>query len=98
MAAAEDRTAVIREIMGDAEMRKRGKEVPDVVRQCTTLIHRLPPQVVAELSREIPDELAIFSAATGFLSKEFSVPVSVGESSHAKAAFALPFKPAIVIE
>ncbi|MGB4236068.1 MAG: leucine--tRNA ligase [Methanoregulaceae archaeon] len=101
VAAAEDRTAVIREIMGDAEMRKRGKEVPDVVRQCTTLIHRLPPQVVAELSREIPDELAIFSAATGFLSKEFSVPVSVceaGESSHAKAAFALPFKPAIVIE
>jgi len=101
VAAAEDKTTVTREIMKDAEMRKRGKEVPDAVRQCTTLIHRLPPQIVAGLAREIPDELAIFSDAAGFLSREFSVPVSVsdaGESTHAKAAFALPFKPAIVIE
>jgi leucyl-tRNA synthetase len=101
VAAAEDKTTVVREIMKNGEMRKRGKEVPDTVRQCTTLIHRLPPQVVAGLTGNLLDELAIFSAAAGFLSREFGVPVSVrdaGESSHAKAAFALPFKPAIVIE
>ncbi|NYT20382.1 MAG: leucine--tRNA ligase [Methanomicrobiales archaeon] len=101
VAAAENKNTVIREIMKDAEMRTRGKEATDAVRQCTTLIHRLPPQVVTELCRELPDEEAIFSAAAGFLSREFSVPVSVrdaGESPHAKAALALPFKPAIVIE
>jgi leucyl-tRNA synthetase len=101
VATAENKNTVVREIMKDEEMRKRGKEVTDAVRQCTTLIHRLPPQIVAQLIGELPDEEAIFSAAAGFLSKEFSVPVSVrdaGESSHAKAFLALPFKPAIVIE
>jgi len=101
VAAAENKNTVVREIMKDEEMRKRGKVVTDAVRQCTTLIHRLPPRIVAQLLEEIPDEGAVFSAAAGFLSKEFSVPVSVrdaGESSHAKAALALPFKPAIVIE
>ena len=101
VAAAENRNTVVREIMKDEEMRKRGKEVTDTVRQCTTLIHRLPPQIVTQLIEDLPDEGAIFSAAAGFLSKEFSVPVSVrdaGESSHTKAFQALPFKPAIVIE
>ena len=101
VAAAENRNTVVREIMKDEEMRKRGKEVTDTVRQCTTLIHRLPPQIVTQLIEDLPDEGAIFSAASGFLSKEFSVPVSVrdaGESSHTKAFQALPFKPAIVIE
>ena len=82
-------------------MRKRGKEVTDTVRQCITQVHRLPPQVVSGLLQEMPDEKAVFSAASGFLAREFSVPVTVrdaGGSSHAKAATALPFKPAIVIE
>jgi leucyl-tRNA synthetase len=101
VAAAENKNTVVREIMKDEEMRKRGKVVTDTVRQCTTLIHRLPPQIVKQLIEDLPDEGAIFSAAAGFLSKEFLVPVSVrdaGESSHAKAALAIPFKPAIVIE
>jgi leucyl-tRNA synthetase len=101
VAAAENKNTVVREIMKDEEMRKRGKEVTDTVRQCTTLIHRLPPQIVQQLTEALPDEGALFSAAAGFLSQEFFVPVSVrdaGESSHAKAVSALPFKPAIVIE
>jgi hypothetical protein len=86
--------------MKDKEMRKLGKEVTDTVRQCTMQIHRLPPQIVSELLRDMPDELVIFSAASEFLAKEFSVPVTIrdaGENSHTKAAAALPFKPAIVI-
>jgi leucyl-tRNA synthetase len=100
VASAENKNTVVREIMKDEEMRKRGKEVTDTVRQCTTQIHRLPPQIVLELLKKMPDELAIFSAASEFLAREFSVPVTVcdaGENSHAKASAALPFKPAIVI-
>jgi leucyl-tRNA synthetase len=82
-------------------MRKRGKVVTDAIRQCTTLIHRLPPQVVSRLVQEMPDEIAVFSAAAEFLSREFGVPVTVqdaDESGHQKAGSALPFKPAIVVE
>jgi leucyl-tRNA synthetase len=49
----------------------------------------------------MPNEHAIFSEASEFLAREFSVQVIVrdaSESLHAKAATALPFKPAIVIE
>jgi len=101
VASAEEKTGVIKEIMKDEAMRKRGKEVTDTVRQCITQVHRLPPQVVSGLLQEMPDEKAVFSAASQFLAREFSVPVTVrdaGGSSHAKAATALPFKPAIVIE
>jgi leucyl-tRNA synthetase len=101
VAAAENKGSVIKEIMKDEEMRKRGREVTDAVRQCTMLIHRLPPQVISHLLEEMPDEEAIFQKAAGFLQKEFGVPVTVrdaGESLHAKAALALPFKPALVIE
>jgi leucyl-tRNA synthetase len=45
--------------------------------------------------------MSIFENACSFLQKEFGVPVKVldaGQSTHAKAASALPFKPAIVIE
>ncbi len=101
VAGAENKGTVIKEIMKDGEMRKRGKEVTDTVRQCTQLIHRLPPQVVSALLEEIPDEEAIFQRAAGFLQKEFGVPVTVrdaGSGMHAKAALALPFKPALVIE
>jgi leucyl-tRNA synthetase len=101
VASTNEKTGVIKEIMKDETMRKRGKEVTDTVRQCITQIHRLPPQTVSGLLQEMPDEQAIFSAASEFLTREFSVPVTVrdaGESTHAKAAAALPFKPAIVIE
>jgi leucyl-tRNA synthetase len=101
VAAAENKGTVIKEIMKDEEMRKKGREVTDTVRQCTMLIHRLPPQIISQLLLEIPDEQAIFRKAAGFLEKEFGVPVTVrdaGESMHAKAALALPFKPALVIE
>ncbi len=101
VAGAENKGTVIKEIMKDEEMRKRGKEVTDTVRQCTLLIHRLPPHVVSALLEEIPDEEAIFKRAAGFLQKEFGVPVTVryaGDGLHAKAALALPFKPALVIE
>ncbi|MDD1706132.1 MAG: class I tRNA ligase family protein, partial [Methanoregulaceae archaeon] len=101
VAGAENKGTVIKEIMKDEEMRKKGREVTDTVRQCTQLIHRLPPQVVSQLLDESPDEQAIFRKAVSFLEKEFNVPVTVrdaGESVHAKAALALPFKPAIVIE
>jgi leucyl-tRNA synthetase len=100
IARAEDRTNVIKEIMKDDAMRKRGREATDAAKQCTTLIHRLPPYVVGPLAREPVNELAVFQAAKTFLEKEFGVPVHVtmAESSgHAKAATALPFKPAIVI-
>ena len=101
IAKAHDRNTVIKEIMKDDAMRRRGKEATDAAKQCTTLIHRLPPHVIEPLTREPINELDIFEAAKGFLEKEFGVPVHVtaAESSeHAKAATALPFKPAIVIE
>jgi leucyl-tRNA synthetase len=99
--SAENKNTAVKELMKDEAMRKRGKGVPDTIRQCTTLIHRLPPQVVSRLVQDIPDETAVFSAASGFLSREFGVPITVqdaGSSTHARAASALPFKPAIVIE
>ena len=52
-------------------------------------------------TREQVNEKAVFEAAKGFLEKEFGVPVHITEaesSEHAKAATALPFKPAIIIE
>jgi leucyl-tRNA synthetase len=101
IAKAPDRNTVIKEIMKDAAMRKRGREATDAAKQCTTLIHRLPPHVVDPLTRDPVNELEVFRAAKDFLEKEFGVPVHVtlAESSeHAKAATALPFKPAIVIE
>ena len=101
VARAADKGAVMKDLMKDEEMRKRGREVTDTVKQCTTLIHRLPPDIVSQLLEEIPDETATFRKAEKFLRKEFGVPVIVrdaGESVHAKASLALPFKPALVIE
>ena len=82
-------------------MRKRGKETTDAVKQITNLIHRLPPYVVEPLVKDPISEHAVFDAARDFLEQEFGVPVHVTaaeESGHVKAATALPFKPAIVIE
>ena len=101
IASADDRNTVIREIMKDDAMRKRGKEATDAAKQCTTLIHRLPPHVVEPLTRESVNEMAVFEAAKYFLEKEFHVPFHIMDaesSGHAKAASALPFKPAIIIE
>ncbi len=101
VAGAEDKNLVIREIMKNDSMKKRGKEATDATRQCTTLIHRLPPQLVDQITASAIDEKSIFENACSFLQKEFGVPIKVfdaGESVHAKASSALPFKPAIVIE
>src|SRR5208283_5166274 len=43
IARSTDRNTVIKEIMKDEEIKKRGKEATDAAKQCTTLIHRLPP-------------------------------------------------------
>jgi leucyl-tRNA synthetase len=101
IARSADRTTVIREIMKDEEMRRRGKEATDAAKQCTTLIHRLPPQVVGPLAEEPVNERDVFESAQAFLEHEFGVTVHITDadsSSHAKAATALPFKPAIIIE
>lgn len=101
VAGSEDRTTVVKDIMKDEDMRRRGKAATEAARQITTLIHRLPPQITAAVSGSPPDETAIFTAAREFLESEFCVPVTVTsaeESDHPKASAALPFKPAIVIE
>jgi leucyl-tRNA synthetase len=101
IARAQDKNTVIREIMKDETMRKRGKAATDAAKQCTTLIHRLPPYVIEPLTRESINEMNIFEEAKGFLEKEFGVRVHVmaAESSeHQKSVTALPFKPAIIIE
>ncbi len=100
-ATADDKNTVVKEIMKDEAMRKRGKAATDAARQITTLIHRLPPYVVGPLVREPISETDVFEAAKPFLEAEFGVTVHIAEaeeSGHAKAATALPFKPAIVIE
>jgi len=100
IAKAEDRNLVVKEVMKNDAMRRRGKEATDAVKQCTTLIHRLPPHVVGPLTQERVNEKEVFEAAKGFLEKEFGVPVHITEaesSEHTKAATALPFKPAIII-
>jgi len=101
IAQSTDRNTVIKEIMKNDDMKKRGKEATDAAKQCTTLIHRLPPQVVEPLAKEPLNERAVFEAAQAFLEREFGVPVHIVDaesSGHAKGATALPFKPAIVIE
>jgi leucyl-tRNA synthetase len=101
IARSSDRNTVIKEIMKDDQMKKRGREATDAAKQCTTLIHRLPPHIVKPLAEESVNERAVFDAAQAFLEKEFGVPVHIADaesSGHVKGATALPFKPAIVIE
>ena len=101
IAKSEDRNTAIKEIMKHDSMKKRGREATDAAKQCTTLIHRLPPQVVGPLSREPVNERAVFEGAQAFLEQEFGVPVHITDaesSCHMKAGTALPFKPAIIIE
>jgi leucyl-tRNA synthetase len=101
IAASPDRNNAIKEIMKDESMRQRGKDATDAARQCTQLIHRLPPHVVDALGKVPPSERDVFEDARAFLEQEFGVPVHITgaeENGHAKAATALPFKPAIIIE
>jgi leucyl-tRNA synthetase len=101
IARAPDRNLAIRTIMKDDRMRRRGREATDATKQCTNLIHRLPPHTVELIASEGVNERAVFEQAAPFLEKEFGVPVHIVDaegSPHAKAATALPFKPAIVIE
>ncbi len=101
VAASSDRSRVAREVMQDEAMRQRGKESADVIKQCVTLVHRLPPDIVSALTHHTLDEPAIFQAAIPFLQREFGLPVRVTDAdamTHPKAAAALPFKPAIIIE
>jgi leucyl-tRNA synthetase len=101
IARAPDRNLAIRTIMKDDLMRRRGKEATDAAKQCTALIHRLPPRIVELIATDGMNERAIFEQATPFLEKEFGVPVHIADaesSRHAKSAGALPFKPALVLE
>jgi len=101
IARAPDKNLAIREIMKDDAMRKRGKEATDAAKQCTTLIHRLPPQIVELIAGDGVNERAVFEQAQSFLEKEFGVVVHITDAesaTHAKASMALPFKPAIMIE
>lgn len=102
IAHSNEKGEAMKEIMKDERMRRRGKEAIDAVKSCTTLIHRLPAHIVEMVAAEGIDEAEIFSRARGFLEREFRVPVQILDaadaSSYAKAASALPFKPAIIIE
>jgi leucyl-tRNA synthetase len=101
IATVSDRNTVVKEIMKDPAMRKRGKAATDAAKQITTLIHRLPPYVIEPLLKEPISEQDVFEAAKDFLEQEFRVPVHITaaeESKLPKASTALPFKPAIVIE
>ncbi|MDD1682870.1 MAG: leucine--tRNA ligase, partial [Methanoregula sp.] len=97
----DDKNTVVREIMKSPAMRKRGNAATDAARQITILIHRLPPYIAGPLAKDPIGEQAVFEAATEFLAQEFGVPVHITaaeESDLVKAATALPFKPAIIIE
>lgn len=101
IAGAPDKKNVIRDVMQNEEIRSRGKEAADAVKQCTNLFHKLPSDLVGRLTVNRPDEMAVFKAATEFLARDFNLEVEILEADscqHMKAGSALPFKPAIIIE
>ena len=101
VATSEDKKNVIREIMQHEQVRSRGKEAADTVRQCTTHYHRLSSSLTEGIIAYHPDEHAIFSAAKEFLETDIGLTVEVtaaDDCAHEKARTALPFKPAIIIE
>ncbi|WP_437344445.1 leucine--tRNA ligase [Methanoculleus frigidifontis] len=101
VATTADKTRVVREVMKDEEMRKRGRAATDTAQQITKLVLKFPPKLVEQLLETSIDERAVLQGASEFLAKEFCVPVRIltaEESGHPKASGALPFKPAIVIE
>ena len=91
----------MKEIMKNDEMKKRGREAIDAAKQCTTLIHRLPPQVVKPLAKESVNERAVFEAAQEFLEQEFGVRSTSpmpNQASMPKGPLPCRCSPAIVIE
>jgi leucyl-tRNA synthetase len=101
IAGSSEKREVVKEIMKDPAMRKRGKEAADAVKQVTALVHKLPPDQVEGLLAHPLDELAVFEGARDFLEREFRAGITVlpaEGAAHPKAKQALPYKPAIVIE
>lgn len=101
VAAAGGSGAAVKNVMKNEDMRKRGKAATDAVKQCTNLLHRLPPGLAASVAVGALDEKEVFISARSYLEHEFGVPVMVvdaEETGHPKAAGALPFKPAIIVE
>jgi len=91
----------MREIMQHEQVRARGKEAVDTVKNCTTHYHRLSSELVDRIVANKPDELETFIEAQKFLETEFNLKftlVTADECVHDKAGYALPFKPAIIIE
>ncbi len=91
----------IREVMKLDAMKKRGKPASDAVKQCTTLLHRLPPDLSKQVASGDFDENEILSSARPFLEKEFGIPFTIIDAEntgHVKGSNALPFKPAIIVE
>jgi leucyl-tRNA synthetase len=101
IAKATDKKNVIRDVMHKEEIRSRGKEAADAVKQCAVLYHKLPTELVEKITGYKPNELEIFTKAATFLSKEYNLEIEVvpaDASGHTKAGSALPYKPAIIIE
>jgi leucyl-tRNA synthetase len=101
IAGSPEKREVVKEIMKDGAMRKRGKEAADAVKQVTALVHKLPPDLVEGLLANPVDEMAVYESAREFLGREFQAKVTVLSAegaAHPKAKLALPYKPAIVIE
>lgn len=101
IASSEDRQSALGDVMKDEGMRQRGKEAADAAKQCTSLIHRLPPSIIEGLLTVEIDEVSVLTGAREFLEQTFGLPVRVvaaEESTQARAGAALPYKPAITIE
>lgn len=101
IARAPDKKNVIRDVMQNEEIKARGKEAADAVKQCTNLFHKLPSDLVDRIIAHKPDELAVFKGAAAFLAEDTKLEIEVipaDACQHMKAGSALPFKPAIIIE
>jgi leucyl-tRNA synthetase len=101
IAGAPDKKNVIRDVMQKEEIKARGREAADAVKQCTNLFHKLPADLVERIVAHQPDELAVFTQAAAFLANDTKLEIEVTPAEachHMKAGSALPFKPAIIIE
>jgi leucyl-tRNA synthetase len=101
IAEAPDKKNVIRDVMQKEDIKTRGREAADAVKQCTNLFHKLPSDLVDRIVSQKPDELAIFKGASAFLVDDTKLEIEVVPADachHMKAGSALPFKPAIIIE
>lgn len=101
IAGAPDKKNVIRDVMQKEDIKTRGREAADAVKQCTNLFHKLPSDLVDRIVSQKPDELAIFKGASAFLVDDTKLEIEVVPADachHMKAGSALPFKPAIIIE